>query len=130
MGDLDVPSRNLSIKRYERDKLIAMSEILSREIRITEIDLEKGLHSKNIMSYKKQLENLAKVTVPNDLLTTKKNERDRLSVSVQISSVEIRTMELDEEIIRCRQDIEAQKKQIAAMDFNIKQQQDLIAKGQ
>ena len=40
MPDLFPTNRNLFIKKYERDKLVALSQIQSREIRIMELEEE------------------------------------------------------------------------------------------
>lgn len=58
----------------------------------------------------------------NRKITIKKHERDKLIALSQIQAREIRIMEIEEEIERCKIDIEAQKKIITECDFNIKQQ--------
>lgn len=58
----------------------------------------------------------------NRLLTIKKHERDKLVAQAQIHAREIRIMEIEEEIERCRADIVGQQKIIADCDFNINQQ--------
>jgi hypothetical protein len=50
-------------------------------------------------------------------------ERDKLVAMSQIQSREIRIMELEEEIERCRADIVAQNKLIGDLNKNIQQQQ-------
>jgi hypothetical protein len=42
MADLFSTNRDLTIKRHERDKLVAQSQILAREIRIEELKEEIG----------------------------------------------------------------------------------------
>ena len=66
----------------------------------------------------------------NRLLTIKRYERDKLVALAQIQAREIRIMEVQDEIDRCKEDIENQKKVIANLDSQIKQQQDEIAKEQ
>lgn len=51
-----------------------------------------------------------------------------MMAQAQIQSREVRIMELEEEIERCRMDIEAQNKVIVEMEFNIKQQHEEMEK--
>jgi hypothetical protein len=59
----------------------------------------------------------------NKMITIKKHERDKLIALAQIHAREIRIMEIEEEIERCKFDIENQKKIIIECDVNIKQQE-------
>lgn len=56
MADLFSTNRNLTIKRFERDKLVAQSQILAREIRIEELNEEIGRQLADIEAQKKVLE--------------------------------------------------------------------------
>ena len=71
MGDLNNTNRNLIMKRYEHQKMVALANIQAREIRI---------------------------------------------------------MELEEEIARCRIDMEGQQKIITNMDAEIARQREEVAK--
>ena len=64
----------------------------------------------------------------NRLLTIKKSERDRLVAMANIQSREIRIMELEDEIDRCKLDIVAQNELIKEMEFNIEQQKEEMKK--
>jgi uncharacterized protein YbgA (DUF1722 family) len=130
MADLDLPSRQLLIKKYGRDKLVALAEIQSREIRILEVEIEKENQRKQIEKFQQQLAGMVNTNQdPKNVLADKRFERDRTNVLIHIQSLEIRLLEFDEEIQRCQFDLEAQKKQIAFLEMNIKQQQDLISQG-
>jgi hypothetical protein len=61
-------------------------------------------------------------------LSIKKFERDKLQLLCNIQSKEIRVMELEEEIERCRIDIEASREKIAEFDYNIRLQKEEMAK--
>lgn len=127
MADVGSTNRHLFIKRYERDKLVAQANILSREIRTLEIRDEIAVIQGNIDKQQEKLSSFINPN-PNSLLETKKYERDRLSLQANIQTLEIRILEKEEEINRCNDDFEAQKKVISEMDFNIKQQKELIIK--
>ena len=58
----------------------------------------------------------------NRMLFIKRFEHQRLVAQAQIQAREIRIMELEEEIHRCRIDIEAQNKVISEAEVNIKLQ--------
>jgi len=62
----------------------------------------------------------------NRQLSIMKYEHNKLVAMAQIQAKEIRIIELGEEIERCKSDIDAQKKTIEEMDFNIQQQTELI----
>lgn len=53
MADLFSMNRDLTIKRHERDKLVAQSQILAREIRIEELKEEIGRLEVDIEAQKK-----------------------------------------------------------------------------
>lgn len=63
-------------------------------------------------------------------LTIKRYERDKLVALSQIEAREIRIMEIQDEIDRCKEDIDNQKKLIASLDSQIKQQREEMAKEQ
>lgn len=129
MADVGSTNRHLFIKKYERNKLVAQAEILGREIRIIEIGTQISATQDNVLKQQEKLEGM-KNPDPSNLLATKKFERERFSLLANIQTLEIRVLELQEEIERSYRDIEAQQGVIQEMDFNIKQQQDLIAKGE
>lgn len=58
MADLFSKNRELFIKRYERDKLVALANIQSREIRIMELEEEIGRNKADIEAQKKVLDSL------------------------------------------------------------------------
>jgi septal ring factor EnvC (AmiA/AmiB activator) len=60
MADLFSRNRNLFIKKYERDKLVALSQIQSHEIRIIELEEEIERCHKSVDAQKKVLEELEK----------------------------------------------------------------------
>lgn len=129
MADVGSTNRNLFIKKYQRNKLVAQAEILSKEIRTVEIEAQITTVQENI---KKQNEKFAGIDKPdpNNKLANLKFERDKFSHMANLQTQEIRILELQEEIERCRAEIEAQNKVIAEMDFNIQQQEQLLAKGE
>jgi len=63
----------------------------------------------------------------NRQLSIMKYEHNKLVAMAQIQAKEIKIIELGEEVERCRNDIEAQKKTMEEMDLNIQQQTELIA---
>ncbi len=71
---------------------------------------------------------MADLTNKNRLLTIKKHEAKKLQALAYISSKEVRVMELEDEIQRCYDDMEAQKKLIGECEFNIKQQKEEMEK--
>lgn len=64
----------------------------------------------------------------NRALTIKKFERDKLQAMANMHGNEIKIMELEDQIERCRGDVEAQQKRIEECDFNIQQQKEEMAK--
>ena len=62
------------------------------------------------------------------ILNIKRHEHSKLVAQANIQAREIRIMELEEEIDRCNNDIEAQKKVIEEADKNIKLQHQEIEK--
>ncbi len=71
---------------------------------------------------------MADLNSKNRPLFIKRYQRDKMMAQAQIQSREVRIMELEEEIERCRMDIEAQNKVIVEMEFNIKQQHEEMEK--
>jgi len=55
-----------------------------------------------------------------------KYEHQQLVAKAQIHAKDIKILELNDEIERCKGDMEAQKKLIKEMDDNIKQQKELM----
>jgi hypothetical protein len=68
------------------------------------------------------------VNSSNRLLIMKRHEHARLVALSQIHAREIRIMELEEEIQRCKIDIESQKGVIVTSEQNIEQQKEEIEK--
>ena len=64
----------------------------------------------------------------NRIMAMKKFERDKLVAMANIQSREIRIMELEDEIDRCKYDIVAQNELIKEMEFNIEQQKEEMKK--
>ncbi len=71
---------------------------------------------------------MADLNQVNRVLIIKRHERDKLVAQSQLMGREIRIEELKEEIARCEQDMEAQRKVIKEAEFNINQQHQEIAK--
>lgn len=71
---------------------------------------------------------MADLTSTNRKLFILRYEHARHVAQSNIMAREIRIMELEEEIERCKADMEAQKKVIAEAELNIKQQQQEIEK--
>lgn len=65
---------------------------------------------------------MADLNSRNRLLFIKRYEYNKQVAQSNIMAREIRIMELEEEIAKCKIDIEAQKKVIAEAELNIKQQ--------
>jgi hypothetical protein len=68
------------------------------------------------------------INAPNRTLTIKRYEHQRMVALANIQAREIRILELEEEIIRCKFDMENQHKVIADMDRQIAQQREEMAK--
>ena len=71
---------------------------------------------------------MADLNKVNRNLIIKRHSMNKLVAQSQMMAREIRIEELKEEIVRCEADIAAQNKIIVEAEFNIKQQQDEIAK--
>lgn len=72
---------------------------------------------------------MADLTNVNRIIQVKKYEHQKLIAMAQIQAREIRIMELEEEMGRCRTDIELQKKIIVDMEGQIAQQKAEMEKG-
>ncbi len=57
MADLFSTNRDLTIKKFERDRLTAQSQLLSREIRIAELHEEIGRLQVDIEAQRKVIDN-------------------------------------------------------------------------
>lgn len=71
---------------------------------------------------------MADLNKVNRLLVIKRHEHSKLIAQANILAREIRISELQDEIGRCEADANAQRKIITESDFNIKQQQEELAK--
>ncbi|MHA1949700.1 MAG: hypothetical protein ACW99G_06890 [Candidatus Thorarchaeota archaeon] len=69
---------------------------------------------------------MADLSSQNRKLFIMKYEHQQLVCKAQIQAKEIKMIELQEEIERCKGDIDAQNKTIADMDENIAQQKELM----
>ncbi len=76
MADLFSKNRELFIKRYERDKLVALSNIQSREIRIMELEEEIDRNKADIEAQKKLLETLD-MNIKQQLAEMEKNKQSQ-----------------------------------------------------
>ncbi len=56
MADIFSTNRDLTIKRFERDRLVAQSQILAREIRIEELKEEIARQEADIVAQKKVID--------------------------------------------------------------------------
>lgn len=71
---------------------------------------------------------MADLNVINRHLQIKRYEHQKLVALTQVQAREIRIMELEEEIARCKTDIESQLKVTRDMEAQIKQQNEELAK--
>jgi hypothetical protein len=135
MADIHRVNRPLTIRKYQRDKIVQQSSILAIEVRALEIEDEINRCRRDIDEMKIKMSDLEakgheqqnSQTDPHQKqIVAKKCLREKLLLLSQAEAREIRAMELADEVTRCAEEIKIHQAEMDRLDMNIRQQEELI----